>query len=334
MNSGEAVFDGPWQELHNQTWPLASISWLRVARADVHFGGTIQAKRLIQATPRVIKRKLPPSAVESSTFGRLLKNDAFRQSFAAEGFAREIVHRRTFSTTCSGLVNPWGKPMHENVLKLIKDVPFFIGIPPEKLADLVGRAQIKSYTKNSIIVNEGDQTTNFYLLISGKVRVFVGDNSGEGRELTLSYHGPGTYFGELALLDDNPRSATIMATEKTTCAVINRADFIAWLSMNHPDVALAVIRDLIKRIRFLTRHAGRLALADVYSRLTDVLNEMAEEDESGKVISNKPTRQELANMIGASREMVTRIIRDLINGHYITEEGEDIRIIAPFPKSY
>jgi CRP/FNR family cyclic AMP-dependent transcriptional regulator len=155
----------------------------------------------------------------------------------------------------------------------------------------------------------------------------------EGKEIILNEQGPGEHFGELALLDDTPRSASVMAMEKTQVSVISRQDFRDVL-LNHPGIALSLIKDLSRRVRLLSENVKNLALLDVYGRVAKTLIGMARHIEGRLTIESRPTQQDIANHIGASREMVSRILKDLETGGYITITKKRIFINEKLPNAY
>lgn len=221
--------------------------------------------------------------------------------------------------------------MQQTVSQALRQITIFSHLTDQALESLASHATIKTFPKNAIIINEGDETGSFHIILSGKVRVYVSDEF--GKELTLSLDSSGKYFGELALLDDEPRSASVITTEKSTCGIISKVEFKAWLSKN-PDAPFSLIKGLSNKVRSLTDKVRSLALSDVYGRLIIVLQNMAEEQEGIRVIQDKPTQQDLANMIGASREMVSKIFKELIKGGYITIDGKSIIINKKFPSSW
>jgi len=163
------------------------------------------------------------------------------------------------------------------------------------------------------------------------VRVFSSDE--QGKEVTLLTQTSISYFGELALLSDEPRSASIITLEKTCCAIIAQTDFRRWL-LRHPEVAYGLIQDLAGTVRRLTDKVKQLALSNVYERTTQTLQQMAVMENNILLIKNKPTQQELANMVGASREMVNKIMKELSKGGYIVIENKTLRIERKFPASW
>ena len=204
----------------------------------------------------------------------------------------------------------------------LKKIPLFAGLKDDQLRALAERTVPRSFPKNAIVVNEGDLTDSLYLIISGKVKVYLGDES--GKELILDIKGPGQYFGEM-VLDDRARSATVMTVEPAQFATLSRNDFVAVL-LKHPEIALEVIRNLIRVARGLNENVRSLALLDVYGRVARVLIELAVEQDGRLVIPEKLTQKDLANRVGASREMINRVLRDLSQGGYVTVDGGRITI--------
>ena len=214
---------------------------------------------------------------------------------------------------------------------MLKDIPLFAGLTDDELSKLEQRANTRTFPKNAILINEGDETDSLYIIQAGRVRVFMSNE--EGREIILNEQGPGEHFGELALIDDAPRSASVMATKKTQVSVISRQDFREVLA-NHPDIAFSLIRDLGRRVRLLSDNVKNLALLDVYGRVAKTLLGMARDIDGRLTIEERPTQQDIANHIGASREMVARILKDLETGGYITITKKQILINEKLPSRY
>jgi CRP/FNR family cyclic AMP-dependent transcriptional regulator len=179
---------------------------------------------------------------------------------------------------------------------------------------------VRSYAKSTIIVSEGDSTDSLYVILEGRVKAFVSDS--EGRQVVLSTQGPGEYFGEL-VLDEGPRSASVMTLTPCRFLVVQKEDFRNFLLQN-PAFALNLIEKLIARVRALTASVKSLALMDVYGRVARLLLELAEESDGGFVIAQRLTQQDIASRIGASREMVSRILKDLSVGGYLTQSRTGI----------
>ena len=205
----------------------------------------------------------------------------------------------------------------------LRSVPLFDGVAEAELRALAERTVTRSYPKQAIIVTEGDDTDSLYLILAGRVKVYLSDET--GKELILAIKGPGQYFGEM-VLDSQPRSASVMTLEPAQFAILSRADFKAFL-LRHAEVALQLIENLIRVARGLTHNVRSLAMLDVYGRVARILLELAVDQGGGKlVIPEKLTQKDIAARVGASREMINRILRDLTTGGYVTLEGGRITI--------
>ncbi len=214
---------------------------------------------------------------------------------------------------------------------MIENISIFAGMSPADREMIEQRVVKRSYPKNTIILSEGDNSDSLYLILSGKVKVFLNDEN--GKEAIINYQEAGEYFGELSLIDESTRSASIMTTEPTTLAVITKPSFYQIMGDN-PGIAIHLLKDLVHRIRTLTEEVRSLALSDVYGRLSKTLLGMAVERDGELVIEGAFTQQELANRIGASREMVCRIFKDLVKGGYITTDPKQTVIHKTLPSRY
>jgi len=166
---------------------------------------------------------------------------------------------------------------------------------------------VRRYPKHAVIINEGDSSDSLYIVLEGRVKAYVGDAA--GHEVMLSTQGPGEYFGEM-VLDQKPRSASIMTLEPSRFLVVPAEDLRDFVLRN-PQFALSLIEKLIQRVRVLTESVKSLAFMDVYGRVARLLLELAEEQDGRLVIGERLTQQEIASRVGASREMVSRILKDL-----------------------
>lgn len=212
----------------------------------------------------------------------------------------------------------------------LNTIPLFSGLQDTDLRALDNKALVRTFRKHTIIINEGDLTDSLYLILSGRVKVYLSDKS--GKELILDIKGPGEYFGEM-VLDEGPRSASVMTLEPSQFAIIARNDFKDFL-LKHPVVALHIIQNLIKLARGLNESVRSLAMLDTYGRVARMLLELATEQEGKLVIPTKLTQQEMASRVGASREMINRILRDLTVGGYIKVEEGFITINKPPPSRW
>jgi CRP/FNR family cyclic AMP-dependent transcriptional regulator len=204
----------------------------------------------------------------------------------------------------------------------LKSIPLFEGVPDADLRALAERSVTRNYSKQAIIVNEGDESDSLYLILSGRVKIYLADE--HGKELILAIKGPGQYFGEM-VLDDEPRSASVMTLEPAQFAILSRADFKAFL-LSHATVSLQLIQNLIRVARGLNRSVRNLAMLDVYGRVARILIELAVEQNGKMVILEKLTQKDIAARVGASREMINRILRDLTAGGYVSVEDGRITI--------
>ena len=208
--------------------------------------------------------------------------------------------------------------------------PPFLGISEQDLNALSRHAVTRSFPKNAVILSEGDQTDALYVILSGKVKIFLANE--EGKEIILGIEGPGEYFGEM-VLDDGPRSASVMTLEPCRFQLIPKHDIMA-LVQSQPEFAAHLVRKLIHRARVLTEHVKRLALQDVYSRFAKLLQELSVRKDGVLMIPDKPSQQEMASRVGASREMINRIIKDLSAGGYISIEPQHILINKQLPANW
>ena len=208
---------------------------------------------------------------------------------------------------------------------------FFKNLPETDMAILLAHAKTRSFKKNSIIMTEGDHTDSLYLVKSGRVKIYVSEE--DGKELTLNMMEKGDYFGELSLLDGNPRSTSAITSENTDLLVIQKTDFEKVLKSN-PEVAVNIIAGLSQLLRQLTIKTRDIALLPVYERIAVLLQRFAIEKNDQKIIEPKLTHAEMASMLGCRREMVSRIMSDLSKGGYITLAGNAIVINRKLPAKW
>jgi len=203
-------------------------------------------------------------------------------------------------------------------------------LPAPYLKTLGEQAVVRGFPKNAVIINEGDRSDSMYIIVSGRVKVYLADES--GKELLLRVQGPGEYFGEI-ILDDGVRSASVMTLEPCKLAVVSIEQFKAFLAAN-PDAAFELLRSFAHRIRELTGTIGNLALLDVYGRVARLLLDLATEQDGKLVVQNALTQQDIASRVGCSREMISRIMKDLRAGGYIQTEGDRMVIAKKPPRAW
>jgi len=214
---------------------------------------------------------------------------------------------------------------------MISEPTLFAELAPADIQLIASHGVARRYPKGSVLINEGDESDSLYVILEGKVRVYLSDDS--GKEVILRTQGSGEYFGELAIIDSAPRSASVITVETTRVSLVTRAGFEQCMR-EHEDLALQLIRSLATRVRSLTENVRNLALLDVYGRVARTLLSLARDQDGEQVISQRLTHQELANMVGASREMVSRIMKDLTEGGYIVIQDRRIHIPRKLPTHY
>ncbi len=215
--------------------------------------------------------------------------------------------------------------MAASPFEVLQKVPLLASIPSAELAPLAQLTRERRYAKGSMILMQGEPGDALYLIADGQVKVvLVGE---DGREVILSVLGPGSFFGEMSLLDDEPRSAHVVAMSETLLLQLRREDFQARLR-NSPEVAIGLMRELSRRLRRADDTIGSLALRDVHGRIAHLLLAMAEE-EDGRQITRRLTHATLAQMIGASRETVSRAMRTLVTTGVIKVSRKDITLLQP-----
>jgi CRP/FNR family cyclic AMP-dependent transcriptional regulator len=198
------------------------------------------------------------------------------------------------------------------------------------LRQIAATGVIRSFPKNTVLINEGDLGDSLFIILTGKVKVFA--SNAAGKEVVIAFHEAGEYVGEMSL-DGAPRSASVMTTEATTCAVVSRAQFREFI-LAHPDFALHLIEKLIQRVRTATENVKSLALSDVYGRLVRLLTSLAAEREGRMVVPEKLTQQDIAERVGASRDMISRLMKDLVGGGYLAVEDRTIVILRKPPPGW
>jgi CRP/FNR family cyclic AMP-dependent transcriptional regulator len=206
----------------------------------------------------------------------------------------------------------------------------FAPLQPETLRAIAATGVVRSFPRNTVLINEGDLGDALYVILSGRVKVFSSNEA--GREFVIDFHAAGEYVGEMTL-DGEPRSASVMTVEPTTCAVVNRAQFRDFI-LAHPDFAMHLIERLIHRVRVTTGNLKSLALSDVYGRLVRLLNALAKDVDGRQVVPEKLTQQDIADRVGASRDMIGKLLKDLVAGGYLGVEERTISILKKLPTGW
>jgi CRP/FNR family transcriptional regulator/CRP/FNR family cyclic AMP-dependent transcriptional regulator len=219
--------------------------------------------------------------------------------------------------------------------ELLKQVPLFSGLDDADMRSLIAVTNRRKYPKDAVIFFEHDPGDAMFMIISGRIKVTI--LSDDGREIILSILSDKDFFGEMALLDNEPRSATAIAVQDTEVAVLHQKDFLSIVE-KRPRVLINLLSAVSDRLRKANHQIGSLALLDVYGRVAGVLLEMARETgirlKDGRIRFRRPTHQEIANMIGATRETVSRTISDLHRRGYIEISGKNVIIHDQFTKDF
>lgn len=203
-------------------------------------------------------------------------------------------------------------------------------LAPETLREIAATGVIRTYPKNTVIINEGEVGDSLFIVLSGRMKVYA--SNAAGREVVIAFHGPGEYVGEMSL-DGSPRSASVMTVEPTTCAVVNRASFREFILV-HPEFALHLIEKLIQRVRLTTENVKSLALSDVYGRLVKLLLALAVERDGRLIVPERLTQQDIAERVGASRDMISRLLKDLVSGGYLVIQNHMITLLKKPPHGW
>ena len=194
-------------------------------------------------------------------------------------------------------------------LDLLRRVPLFSLLTVTQAEVISGAVIKRRFKRGEALVEQGQKSNALFILLTGRARVMTSDS--RGREVILATLAQGDYLGEMSIIDNEPHSATVRAEVQTDVRMLGRAEFARCLTEN-ASMSLVVMRGLVKRLRHADRKIESLALLDVYGRVAHALLDFAVPDAQGQlVIKDKISRQDLAKMVGASREMVSRVMKDL-----------------------
>ena len=198
----------------------------------------------------------------------------------------------------------------------------------EAVRELARRGEVRRYRRDTVLIEEGDRGNTLYIILAGRVRAYSA--AANGREITFGVYGPGEYLGEMSL-DGGARSASVATVEASICSVVTRETLREFIKDN-PDFAFELMTKIIRRARAATLSAKNLALNDVYGRLKLLLESLAIQGVGGSAaVAERLTQQEFANRLGCSREMVSRVMKDLEGGGYVRLEAKHIVIDRPLP---
>ncbi|MBR0564685.1 cyclic nucleotide-binding domain-containing protein [Azoarcus sp. L1K30] len=203
----------------------------------------------------------------------------------------------------------------------LKTFPLFTGLTDDVLASVARIAMMRRFPRGQSVVRAGDRSDYVYFVLTGSLKVVVSDE--DGREVILSILGQGEIFGEMSMFGEQPRSASVVAVVAADLVMIAKQDFRQLMQENF-DVAWRIMCNLAERLRNADRKIESLALMDVYGRVAGLLIEMAEDVDGASVVVRKISKQDIAKMIGASREMVSRVMKDLGQQGLIKETAKGI----------
>jgi CRP/FNR family transcriptional regulator, cyclic AMP receptor protein len=210
---------------------------------------------------------------------------------------------------------------------LLRQVAIFRDLDSAVLADLGARMRPRTVEPGTVVVSAEEAGDSMYVISSGKVKVVLYGQT--GREIILSMLKGGDFFGEMSLFDRQPRSANVVAVSETHLLALDRDAFHKHLLAN-PSTALAILAEMSRRLRHADEVIGNLALLDVYARVARVIREMAlkqgEQVEGGILIRERPTQQEIAGLVGTSRETVSRALSEFTRRGLLEVEGKQVLV--------
>ena len=210
-------------------------------------------------------------------------------------------------------------------LDLIRRVPLFSTLTQAQAESVADAVVKRRYKRGEVIVEQGKKSNFLAIVLTGRARVVTTDS--RGREVILATMNPGDYVGEMSLIDNQPHSATVRAEVQTDVLILGRPEFARCLPEN-TSMAYAVMKGLVQRLRHADRKIESLALMDVYGRVARALLEFAQPDREGQLgIRDRISRQDIAKMVGASREMVSRVMKDLEERGFIQTREDGSMLI-------
>ena len=205
---------------------------------------------------------------------------------------------------------------------ILKTVPLFSLFSDHELATLFPSIQHRSYPRHSFMLRAGEKTDALYIILSGKAKVVIDD--GDGREVTLTTIGPSEFFGEMSLIDEKPRSASVEALEACEVLYISKPAFMGCLKDNF-EAAMLILKNVVGRLREADRKIASLALMDVHGRVARLLMDLARDINGVWVVDTGS--EEMARMVGASREMVSRVLKEMRDGGLIRRDKRKIIVL-------
>jgi CRP/FNR family transcriptional regulator, cyclic AMP receptor protein len=205
---------------------------------------------------------------------------------------------------------------------ILRTVPVFALLSDHQLATLFPAIQHRTYPRRSFILRRGERTEALYIILAGRAKVVIDD--GEGREVNLTTIGPSEFFGEMSLIDEKPRSASVEAVEVCEVLYLSRQAFMVCLKDNF-DVAMLMLRSLVSRLRNANDKIASLALVDVHGRVARLIMEEAKLVDGRWIVEIGP--EEMARTVGASREMVSRVLKEMRENGLIRRDRRKIVVL-------
>lgn len=210
---------------------------------------------------------------------------------------------------------------------MFEAISLFASLDAEDIASIEEHTNVKHCRRNTVVIERGDESSALYFIDSGQVRIYLSGD--DGKEITLNELGPGDYFGELALIGETQRTASVMTVSDCELRTLSKTEFRQCLEQ-HPRIAYNLIRHLSLEVKRLSDDLADMALLDVYGRVVKILTDTAEE-RNGRLITPKLTQQAMADRVGCSREMVSRILKELKIGGYLSIEDKRFVINRKLP---
>lgn len=220
------------------------------------------------------------------------------------------------------------KLMQQELLSVAKNFPIFDGVPVQAMDELAAMAVCHEYPRNNILFYRGDASGTVYLVVGGRVKLTLTNE--EGKEVIVSSVGPGGFFGLISALDGDPHPANAITLEPSNLAKFDSDRFLAWLD-GEKTMQRTLLLHLGQKMRQAYSRIGEHALMGVRERLLSALLDIADREgtidsETSIIEFTRPTHQELANRIGSSREVVSRLLKELLESDILQAEGRVIRV--------
>ena len=214
---------------------------------------------------------------------------------------------------------------------ILETVELFSGVSHDVLDELLRLMKEVSFKKNTQVISQGEKSRSLFIVTEGRLKVFANDE--DGSQTIFTFLGKGDFFGELSLLDSAPRSASVVTVDDCKLLTLSPQDFNQVLEQ-HPKMSIPLLTALTTRIRQMDETICNLTSRDIYGRLVQILYKESEPNPDGTFTTQRITHQDLAEMIGSSREMVSRILKDLRTGEYISVEKKHITIKKKLPSHW